>query len=144
MTADRKQLITAIHTAKSRQGITDDVYRDKLRERFGAASSTDLSDAQLRALLTDLNGGRQYRPKSSKPYVRKVFALWGEMCRQGIPETPTRAGLLAFVQRQAGVSDPEFLTPVTARTVIESLKAWQERVLAERPQSRRAAARRKA
>ncbi len=132
MTADRKQLITAIHTAKSRNKIDDDTYRDKLRERFSVVSSKDLTDAQLRELLTDLNGGKFYRPKSRKPYVRKIFALWGEMCRQRIPESPNRPGLLAFVQRQASVSDPEFLTPESANLVIEGLKAWQSRVLAER------------
>ena len=139
MTADRQQLITAIHTARRRNGIDEETYRDKLRARFQVASSKELSDAQLRALLTDLNGGRLYRPTSRKPYVRKIFALWGEMCRQRIPETPNRPGLLAFVQRQAGVSDPEFLSAGNAHLVIEGLKAWQSRVLAERAAKRKPA-----
>lgn len=132
MAADRKQLIKAIHTAKGRKGLSDDVYRDMLREGFGAESSTALNDNQLRALLTRLNDGKPYRKASSKAFVRKIFAVWGEMCRQGIPDNPTRAGLFAFVERMAKVSDPEFLTKQAAVTVTEALKAWQERVLFER------------
>ncbi|WP_374631788.1 phage protein GemA/Gp16 family protein [Ferrovibrio sp.] len=130
--ADRAKLIKAVHACKTKKGIDDEAYRDILERDFKAKSSTELDNRQLGSLLTTLNGGKWYRPKSSKPYVRMIFGLWAEMCRLGIPDYPTRAGLKAFVKRQADVADPEWLTPETANAVIEALKAWKARELAKR------------
>jgi len=129
---DRAKLIKAIHAVKTRKGISDDDYRAMLARDFNVTTSTKLTMQQLGALLTTLNGGKWHRPKSGKPYVRMIFGLWAEMCRLGIPEHPTRAGLLAFVKRQADVADPEWLTPESAASVIEALKSWKARELAKR------------
>ncbi len=130
--ADRAKLIKAVHACKTKKGIDDETYRATLREGFKVSSSTELTNQQLGALLTKLNGGKWHRPKSSKPYVRMIFGLWAEMCRLGIPEHPTRAGLLAFVKRQADVADPEWLTPESAASVIEALKSWKTREVDKR------------
>jgi predicted DNA-binding transcriptional regulator YafY len=73
-------------------------------------------------------GGKKpaFKP-SSKAHVRKVFAVWKAMCDAGIPDNRTRAGLVAFVKRQTGVDDPEWLTPDQANKVTEGLKAWAKR-----------------
>lgn len=80
--------------------------------------------------------GARRQPKatriSSHPHVRKVWALWGDMCRAGIPDTPTREGLRAFVRRQVQVDSPDWLTAEQSAAVIEGLKAWRRRVLRAR------------
>ena len=88
-----------------------------------------VADLKARGLVKDSRkgGGSGYRAPSSKPYVRKVFAIWGDMCRAGIPETPTRDGLLAFIKRMTEVDDPEWMTLAQANTVTEGLKAWRKR-----------------
>lgn len=124
--ADRAQMIKAIHVAKRAKGIDDDTYREKLQNKFSVASSKDLTDEQLGELLTDLNGGKFFK-RSSKPYVRMIFAMWGDMGRAGVVQNPTKQALKAFVKRTAGVDDPEFLVPGQANKVIEALKAMQSR-----------------
>lgn len=127
MTDRKAQLIKAVHAAKTKKGISDDDYRALLRNEFNVESSKDLSLPQLGAFLTRINGGGRYRAASKKPYVRKIFAIWGEMCRQGIPQSPNRTALIAFVKRMTGKDDPEWLAPGEANVVIEALKDWQER-----------------
>ena len=93
-----------------------------------------VADLKARGLIKEnrKGGGAGYRAPSSKAHVRKVFAIWGDMCKAGIPETPTRAALLAFVKRMAGLDDPEWMTAAQANTVTEGLKAWRKRVEAEK------------
>lgn len=131
MQADRKGLIRAVHTAKTKKGISDEDYRALLRNEFQVESSKDLTLPQLGTLLTRING-KPYRKASGKAYVRLIFALWGELCRQGIPDSPTRQALLSFVKRMTGKDDPEWLAPAEANKVIEALKDWQHRELAKR------------
>ncbi|WP_341893861.1 regulatory protein GemA [Ferrovibrio terrae] len=140
MAADRKKLIAAIHVAKNKKGISEDDYRAMLRNEFQVASSTDLAVPQLGALLTRINGGKRFREASGKAYVRKIFAVWGEMCRQGIPDSRNRTALLAFVKRMTNKDDPEWLTPAEGNRVIEALKDWQERALAKQAEATNAAA----
>lgn len=122
---DRAKMIKAIHVAKRANGIDDETYRAMLQQ-FGVTSSKDLRDGQLGELLTKLNGGKPYKG-SAKPYVRKVFAMWGALAEAGIVENGSKQALTAFVKRVAGVDDPEFLVPGKANKVIEALKAMQER-----------------
>lgn len=76
--------------------------------------------------------GQRHRPASGKAHVRKVFAIWGDMCKANIPAIANRAGLLVFVQRMTGIDDPEWITPEQAQVVTEALKSWRVRVLAKR------------
>lgn len=64
---------------------------------------------------------------SPHPHVRKVWALWADLCRAGIPDAPTRDGLAAFVRRQVQVDSPDWLTAEQSAAVIEGLKAWRRR-----------------
>ena len=139
-----------VHIAKKELGLDDDTYRDILARVTGQTSSKGLKDYQLDAVLTEFKRlgwtpkkgtATGHRPASAKSHVRKVFAVWGAMCRDGIPADPTRAGLVAFVQRQTkteqrpeGLSDPEWLSPDQANKVVEGLKAWQRRELGKRGQ----------
>lgn len=116
----------------------DEVWRDFLERVSGSRSVREMSERQREEVIAELRkrGAKAARPfrKSNKPHVRKVFAIWGDMCRLGIPANPTREGLRAFVSsmtrsddRPDGVGDPEWLNPDDARLVTEALKGWRAR-----------------
>ncbi len=146
----RNPLLAKVHIARKELGLDEDSYRAILERVTGNSSAAGLTDRQLDAVLGEFKrlgwtppgagtGASRYRAASGTAHVRKVFALWSDMCRQGIPETPTRAGLLAFVrrmtktdQRPDGLDDPEWLLPAEANQVVEGLKAWRRRALAKR------------
>lgn len=132
--ANRAKLISAIHAAKSKAGLDDDAYRAMLSVHGGGkASSKDCTEAELRAVLSHLNGASGARPfkPSKRPEVRKIHAQWGELKRLGALDSPTKPALRAFCARMANTgdatTDPEFLTPEHARVVIEALKAMIKR-----------------
>lgn len=144
--------IKAIHASRRQvPGLEDEeTWRDFLEQVTGERSIRAMPEPARARVLDALrargakggNGARSFRP-SDKPHVRKVFAIWGAMCRAGIPDNPTRAGLRAFVarmtasaERPEGVGNPEWLTPEDARKVTEALKAWERRALAKRGASR--------
>ncbi len=120
-------------------GLDEEARRAVQTRICGKDSASTMSVRDFNACVADLKarglikenkrgGGSGYRPPSSKPHVRKVFAIWGDMCRSSIPETPNRAALLAFIKRMTGVDDPEWMTVAQANTVTEGLKAWRKRV----------------
>lgn len=143
--------IKAIHASRRQvPGLEDDeTWRDFLAQITGERSIRAMSAAARQKVLTALRqrgakGGaaRPFRP-SDKPHVRKVFAIWGAMCRAGIPGNPTRAGLRAFVARMTvsadrpdGIGNPEWLGPEDAAKITEALKAWERRELAKRRAAR--------
>lgn len=132
--------IKAVHACRRKvAGLDDDdVWRDFLEKVTGKRSLKDMTGRELGKVIDELH--RRGAPKaapsptSEKPHVRKVFAVWGDMCKEGIPDNPTPAGLRAFVRRMTrsadrpdGVADPNWLNPQEARAVTEALKAWGER-----------------
>ncbi len=137
---DRREMLAKVHIARKDLCLDDDTYRAVLLRTTGKDSSGACQRRQLVDLLDEFKrlgwsgqpAAKGARKESGKPHVRKVFALWEQMCRDGIPAIANRAGLLAFVKRQTAVDDPEWLSPVEANKVIEGLKAWRARVLRQR------------
>ena len=139
--------IAAIHVLKSKLSLTDDDYRALLQSLTGKRSAKDLSAIEQRAVRDHLQslGQRmgvvrattQRRPltaeqfsrvkKETRPKERKVWALWNQLHRDGKVENPSAAALHAWVERQVGVSALRFATDPQLDTLIEALKAWQER-----------------
>lgn len=139
------QSIKAIHVCRRQvQGLEDEAdWRDFLERVSGSRSVKEMSERQREEVIAELRrrGAKAARPfrKSDKPHVRKVFAIWGDMCREGIPDKASRDGLRAFVARVTrrddrpdGVGDPEWLDPADARMVTEALKSWRGREMAKR------------
>ncbi len=145
--------------AACREARIGEVDRKAIQARVvGKTSSSSMSVGEFNACLTDLKArglwkpshraggaasprgkGQTYRRESDKAHIRKVFAIWSDMCRQNIPVIASRTGLVSFVQRMTkteerpdGLSDPEWLSPEEANQVIEALKAWRARELAKR------------
>jgi len=139
-----------VHIAKKDLKLDDETYRAILKRITGKTSSADLSDRELSEVLAEFKrlgwvakkgAPKAAHPISASPEIRKVFAVWADMCDLGIPTIANRAGLVAFVQRMTktadrhqGISDPNFLAPDDARKVTEALKAWRARELAKRGQ----------
>lgn len=101
---------------------------------LGATGKTSLGDCtntEMRKVLAAIEA-RHPRPfkASHKGYVRKIFALWGELSRQGaIRATDKRAALVGYVNRMAGTKyrnsgQLSWLTPSEASPIIEALKDW--------------------
>lgn len=139
------QAIKTIHVCRRQvAGLEDDAdWRDFLERVSGSRSVKEMSERQREEVIAELRkrGAKAARPfrKSDKPHVRKVFAVWGDMCREGIPEKANRDGLRAFVarvtrrnDRPEGVGDPEWLDPADAQMVTEALKSWRGREMAKR------------
>jgi phage gp16-like protein len=130
----RRALLAKCHIAKKELGLDDSIYREVLARVTGHDSASKLSDKQLVDALDEFRRlGWQPRtsdrpaPRSQKPHVRKVWAVWGALKRSGAVRSPTKAALRAFVQKMTGVTDPEWLSPDDANKVIEGLKAWLAR-----------------
>jgi|GEM_PF-810803 len=140
--------IAAIHTLKSKLGLSDDDYRALLFEKTGKRSSKDCNQAERRlvrehlARLAEKMGLQQptrRRPLSETAFVqakqqaspreRKVWVLWHQLHRDGKVHNPSRAALDAWVERTAHVSSLRFCNAAQLDTLIEALKDWQRRPL---------------
>lgn len=128
-----------VHIARKDLGLDEDTYRDVLERVTGKRSAGDITDFQLTTLIADFKKrGWVPKPKataagvaapkrSAVPQVRKVWAIWFEMCRNKVVREPTKTALRAFVKRMTGVTDPEWLSPEQCGVIIEALKAWRKR-----------------
>lgn len=127
----RDAQLAQIHIAKKQLGLDDDTYRDVLERVTGKRSARGLTDKSKHALIAEFKRmgwtGGSSRKKSDKPYVRLVFALWGQLKRDGVWENPNIGSLRAFVKKMTGCEDPEWLSFDQATVVIEALKKMGDR-----------------
>ena len=133
MSGDRRALLAKVHVARKQMALTEDSYRAVVRRITAKNSSSDCTEPQLVALVEEFRRlGWKARPLSGKPYVRKIYALWGEL-KPYLSDSSTPA-LAAFVRRQTmslaapqGVGSVEWLDANQANRVTEGLKAWLRR-----------------
>ncbi len=134
----RRALLARLHIARKELGLDEETYRAALQRIAGASSARDLSDEAIERVLAEFRrrgwrpgkarparssrGGRRWRPPAKHAHQRKVWALWGELKRQGVWRDPNPASLVKFVRRLTGVDDPDWLTPAQSNKVIEALK----------------------
>jgi phage gp16-like protein len=133
----RNKLIAKIKIGQKQIGLSDDDYRAMLSDRYDVESSTQLTDAQLGNLIQHMERlGFQPIP-SANATARKladdrqskmIRGIWLELHQQGVVRNPSEQALAAYVKRQTGVERLEWLTMVQASNVIESLKAWRDRL----------------
>lgn len=135
--------IAAIHTLKSKLGLSDDDYRALLRNLTGMTSSKDMTAAQREAVRDHMQNlavragvakpmrSRRNTFSQSKqaasPRERKVWALWHQLYRDGKLRDNSAAALNAFVARTVTVSALRFCNAAQLDTLIEALKSWQNR-----------------
>lgn len=134
MTAARSttaSLIAKVHVAKKQLGLSDEDYRAILKRVTGHSSSARCSAGQLSHLLAEFKrlgfAAKGGTSGFGQPHVRLIYALWKEAGIVGAIDNPTKEALRAFVERQTGVSAPEFCAPAEANKVAEALKAMVTR-----------------
>lgn len=129
---NRRGLLALVHCARKDLALDEETYRAVLERVAGKASASELGDGEL-GRVVDHFRSLGWTPKSGKAptrngHVRKLWAVWAELCSSGRVRSPTRAALKAFVKRMTGVDDPEWLDAGQVNKVIESLKKWGDRV----------------
>jgi phage gp16-like protein len=130
-----RPMLAKAHIARKDLGLDEETYRDVVKRITGQTSARDCTPLQLDRLIAEFRRlgwkPKTKRPASKSPRVRKVWALWGAMCKAGLVKAEDtasrRAALRTFVEKMTGVADPEWLSPQQASNVIEGLKAWQRR-----------------
>ena len=138
-----KNHIAAIHVLKSRLSLTDDDYRALLGNLTGKTSAKDLAAAEqervrdhMQNLAVRMGVAKPTRSRNStfalskasaSPKERKVWALWNQLHRDGIVRDRSAIALNAWVARTVHVSALRFATGPQLDTLIEALKAWQDR-----------------
>ena len=137
--------IAAIHVLKSKLQLSDDDYRALLRNLTHKTSSKDLTDKERQAVrdhmqqLAERAGvakplrrratGRTFAQAkaAASPRERKVWALWNQLGRDGVVHDTSAAALNAWVARTVHVSALAVANGAQLDTLIEALKAWQQR-----------------
>ena len=138
--------IAAIHTLKSKLGLSDDDYRALLCNITGKRSSKALSAAELLRVRNHMQAlgehmgvlvAQRQRPlpaetfakakAAASPRERKVWALWHQLHRDGVIQNHSAPALNAWVKRQVGVDALRFCNAAQLDALIEALKAWQLR-----------------
>ena len=138
--------IGAIHVLKAKLRLSDDDYRALLKGLTLKTSSKDMSPAEQQKVRDHMQGlaermgvvqPTRRRPMPANrfakskadatPKERKVWALWHQLGRDGVVRDTSPQALNKWVERQVGVSALVFANGAQLDTLIEALKAWQQR-----------------
>lgn len=120
-----RNLVKAIWAAARKQGLDSEALYD-LAERIGGVRSLRaLTPAQTGRLLDQLNAGQ----RRHNPAPPKIWRLWNTLYCLGGIEHRDSAALRAFVRRQTGLDDPQWVDSAVAVSVIEALKSMIDRAL---------------
>ena len=138
--------IGAIHVLKAKLRLSDDDYRALLKGLTLKTSSKDMSPAEQQKVRDHMQAlaeragvvqptRRRPMPASrfakskadATPKERKVWALWHQLGRDGVVRDTSPQALNKWIERQIGVSALVFANGAQLDTLIEALKAWQQR-----------------
>ena len=138
--------IGAIHVLKAKLRLSDDDYRALLKGLTLKTSSKDMSPAEQQKVRDHMQSlaermgvvqptrrrpmpaARFAKSKAdATPKERKVWALWHQLGRDGVVRDTSPQALNKWVERQVGVSALVFANGAQLDTLIEALKAWQQR-----------------
>ena len=138
--------IGAIHVLKAKLRLSDDDYRALLKGLTLKTSSKDMSPAEQQKVRDHMQAlaeragvvqptrrrpmpaARFAKSKAdATPKERKVWALWHQLGRDGVVRDTSPQALNKWVERQVGVSALVFANGAQLDTLIEALKAWQQR-----------------
>ena len=128
---NRNLMIKKIKTAQKHFGMEDAVYRDFLYSVVKRRSCTQCSDYQLAQIINAFelqgfrNTGNSRASRAEGKYASILKAVWLSGWNLGVVRSRDDAAMIAFVQRQTGVSHTRFLTDGRdARKAIEGMKRW--------------------
>ena len=137
--------IAAIHVLKSKLQMSDSDYRVLITGLTQKASTKDMSDIERQRVRDHMQGlaermgvvkASPHRPAArsfaaskaqASPKERKVWALWNQLGRDGVVHNTSATALNVWVERTVHVSALRFANDAQLDTLIEALKAWQQR-----------------
>lgn len=139
----RPEELAKIHIARKDLGLSDDLYRDILREAGKVESAADLDWRGRAAVLARFKElgwkatagkkaakpGKTSRPLADDPQSKMMRGLWIELHQLGAVRDPSEAALAAFAKRHTKVDDLSWASGKKASKVIEALKDWRARTL---------------
>ncbi|WP_211452611.1 regulatory protein GemA [Collimonas antrihumi] len=125
-------------------GMTEEQYKDWLNDQFGVASATELTatkrksaHGRLNALLLATGKERPSETAWRDPQIHKLEALWNALATAGAVRVRERAALEAWCKRQQpAMSALRFASGQQLSELIEALKKWERRVMANQPQEK--------
>lgn len=122
-----------IHALSKQAGLGEGERRELLQAIAGVSSTTELSGGGASAVIARLKELSSLPPTKGAirldgPYAGKIRATWITGHQLGVVRDRTDAAMLAFVERQTGISHTRWLRDAdAARKVVEALKGWIER-----------------
>jgi hypothetical protein len=128
-----------LHVAKAQLGLTEEEYRDILKNHGGAESSVHLDEFGLEKVMrffSEIGFKRKkdkgLRSKEKGPRRKDLTILASEGQRKVIYHLMEDLGwwparLMGFIEKMTGKERPEELTKREAAKVIEGLKAMRNR-----------------
>jgi phage gp16-like protein len=146
-------LLAKIHIAKKQLGLEEDLYRSILSDvTQGKTSCSEMTGTELQAVLAHFvrsgfvpkkaKKSRRLSPPSGTAKIAeidKIRAIWITMAQQGIVRDSSEPALDAYVKRMTsklnngnGIAAVAWLTAPLAISVLEALKNWHRRILADR------------
>jgi phage gp16-like protein len=131
-----------IHVGCRELGLDSDARKALQRVVTGKASMTDMSEADLNAVLKRLtqdgfkaSSCRKKHAKASRPDLRLVHVLWRKLGVAGELRDPSRKGLNTFIRERFGKAWSNVPADVDMMRdhaeidqVIQALKSWGKRV----------------
>lgn len=134
----RKRELAHIHIAKQQLGMDDDTYRQMLWTVARVKSAGDLDWKGRKDVLDHLKSkgfkvkpsknAKTTRPLASDEQSKKIRALWLDLHTAGAVRDPSEKALATYVKRMSKVGALQWLSSAQASAVIESLKAWMDRL----------------
>ena len=130
-----------IKMAQRKIGLDDDAYRDMLASITGKRSTRDMTKTERWRVVEALKGkgvrldpvqrtarGGMDARQDKEPQSKLVRHLWLVLKEHGILRDSSEWALLAYVERITGCKRLEWCNQAQINKVIETLKAWVERV----------------
>ena len=130
----RAEQYRQIHGLVRLLGMTDEAYRDMLRDRYQVESSKQLSTQQRSSLIKSLReqvhgkaqkfnelSGRA-KHKASPAQLRAIEAMWAQVSRAETSEDRRKA-LNAFCKRLTGVEVVTWICKEDAKVLIKAIHA---------------------
>jgi phage gp16-like protein len=134
------RMIKLVHVAKRQLGLDDDTYRGMLLSITGKKSTANMTSRELLAVCDALKkkGFKVTRPRvmDNSDQARKIRSLWLELADNGIVRNRSETALLAYVCRITKTERMEWCSAKQLQAVIETLKAWGNRIADESAQAR--------
>lgn len=115
-------------------GLDESTERDMYFGLTGLRHVSEMDHGQRAKILKHLQsrGFKLARRPSARtaddPVTAKIRALWGQLASDKVVRDGSDAALRAFVLRQTGVQALDWLSSEQARSVIEALKSWRNRM----------------